>query len=84
MHDEKVTWTEVSARLRAACNYWLSTTTPSGTPHAAPVLGLVDGETLYLYSEPSTVKARNLARPVRATGPDPAARDGCTEFMGVR
>src|SRR5450755_1323986 len=34
---------------------------PSGAPHAAPVWGAVTGGTLYLYSERSTVKARNLA-----------------------
>ncbi len=28
---------EVAARLVAARNYWLCTTTPSGAPHAAPV-----------------------------------------------
>jgi hypothetical protein len=66
MHDETVTWTEVSTRLAAARNYWLCTTTPSGAPHAAPVWGVVDGETLYLYTERFTVKARNLAGDPRA------------------
>jgi len=56
-----LSWPEVAARLAAARNYWLSTTTPSGAPHAAPVWGVVTGGTLYLYSERSTVKARNLA-----------------------
>ena len=66
MRDEKVAWAEVAARLAAARNYWLSTTTPSGAPHAAPVWGVVDGETLYLYSERTTVKALNLASDPRA------------------
>jgi len=34
---------------------------PSGAPHVAPVWGLVINQVLYLYSERSTVKARNLA-----------------------
>jgi hypothetical protein len=61
MADGSMTWTEVAERLSAARNYWLGSTTASGAPHAAPVWGVVIGETLYLYSERSTVKARNLA-----------------------
>jgi nitroimidazol reductase NimA-like FMN-containing flavoprotein (pyridoxamine 5'-phosphate oxidase superfamily) len=56
-----LSWPEVAARLAAARDYWLCTTTPAGAPHAAPVWGAVTGETLYLYSERGTVKARNLA-----------------------
>jgi PPOX class probable F420-dependent enzyme len=56
-----VSWPEVAARLAAARSYWLGTTLPSGAPHAAPVWGVVVGDVLYLYSERSTVKARNLA-----------------------
>ena len=54
-------WTDVAGRLSVARNYWLGSTTASGAPHAAPVWGAVTGETLYLYSERGTVKARNLA-----------------------
>jgi hypothetical protein len=46
--SETLTWPEVSSRLAAARNYWLGSTTPSGSPHAAPVGGVVTGETLYL------------------------------------
>ena len=56
-----MTWAEIAGRLSAARTYWLNTTTPSGAPHAAPVWGVVTGAVLYLYSERSTVKARNLA-----------------------
>ena len=56
-----MTWAEVAGRLAGARSYWVGTTTGSGAPHAAPVWGVVIGETLYLYSERSTVKARNLA-----------------------
>jgi len=58
--DNTLSWPEVAARLAAARNYWLCTTTPSGGPHAAPVWGVVTGQVLYLYSERRTVKARNL------------------------
>lgn len=61
MPDDPMTWTDVARRLSAARTYWLGTTMPSGAPHAAPVWGAVVAETLYLYSERSTVKARNIA-----------------------
>jgi len=56
-----VSWREVAARLAPARTYWLSTTAPGGAPHAAPVWGVVLSDTLYLYSERRTRKARNLA-----------------------
>jgi len=54
-------WAEVAARLAASRNYWLGTTSRSGAPHAAPVWGVVVGQTLHLYSERRTAKARNIA-----------------------
>ncbi len=61
VRDDTLSWREVAARLAGARNYWLSTTSPAGAPHAAPVWGVVIGQTLYLYSERRTRKARNLA-----------------------
>jgi hypothetical protein len=61
MRNSTMTWAEIAARLSAARTYWLATSLPSGAPHAAPVWGVVCDQTLYLYSERSTVKARNLA-----------------------
>jgi hypothetical protein len=61
-----VSWPEVAARLAAARSYWLCTTTPSGSPHATPVWGVVIDDVLYLYSERRTLKARNLAADPRA------------------
>jgi hypothetical protein len=61
MTEGSMTWTEVADKLAGARTYWMGSTTASGAPHAAPVWGVVTGETLYLYSERSTVKARNLA-----------------------
>jgi PPOX class probable F420-dependent enzyme len=57
----EISWAEVGARLAPARSYWLVTVTPAGAPHAAPVWGVVVGEDLYVYSERSTVKARNLS-----------------------
>jgi hypothetical protein len=61
MTEGSMTWAEVAGRLAAARSYWVGSTTGSGAPHAAPVWGAVTGETLYLYTERGTVKARNLA-----------------------
>jgi general stress protein 26 len=60
-----LTWSEVAARLAPARSYWLVTVSATGSPHAAPVWGAVVDQDLYLYSERSTVKARNLAANAR-------------------
>ncbi len=65
MPRDTMSWGEVSGRLAAARNYWLGTTMPSGAPHAVPVWGVVTAQTLFLYSERTTVKARNLAADAR-------------------
>jgi Pyridoxamine 5'-phosphate oxidase len=88
MRDRTMTWAEVAGRLSAARNYWLGTTSPSGAPHAAPVWGVVTGETLYLYSERSTVKARNLALDPRVvihleSGEDVLIVRGVAEDLGA-
>ena len=80
-------WPEVATRLAASRNYWLGTTTPSGAPHAAPVWGVVAGQTLYLYSERSTVKARNIAADSRVvvhleSGDDVLIVRGTAEDLG--
>jgi PPOX class probable F420-dependent enzyme len=80
-------WPEVAAGLAAARNYWLGTTSPSGAPHAAPVWGVVAGQTLYLYSERGTVKARNIAADPRVvvhleSGDDVLIVRGTAEDLG--
>ena len=61
---------------------------PSGAPHAAPGWGVVTGGTLYLYSERSTVKARNLATDPRVvvhldSGEDVVIVRGTAEDLGA-
>ena len=81
-------WPEVAARLASSRNYWLGTTTPSGAPHAAPIWGVVTGQTLYLYSERGTVKARNIAADPRVvvhleSGDDVVIVRGTAEDAGT-
>lgn len=88
MTDGTMTWAEVAGRLSGARTYWLGSTTVSGAPHAAPVWGVVTGETLYLYSERSTVKARNLAADRRVvihleSGEDVLIVRGVAEDLGT-
>jgi general stress protein 26 len=59
---EHLDWAQVADRLRSARNYWLGTTSADGSPHAAPVWGVMVDGTLFLYSLRRTAKARNIAR----------------------
>jgi hypothetical protein len=86
--DGALSWPEVAAYLQAARNYWLCTTMPSGAPHAAPVWGVVYRETLHLYSERRTVKARNIAADPRVlvhleSAEDVLAVRGTAEDLGL-
>ncbi len=60
-----LTWREVADRLAPAPILWLHSTGRSGAPDAAPVWGVVVDERLYIYTERSTVKARNVERDPR-------------------
>jgi len=85
---DNLQWAEVAARLAGPRNYWLGTTSPSGAPHAAPVWGVVLGQTLYMYSERSTVKARNIAADPRVvvhleSGDDVVIVRGEAEDLGA-
>ena len=86
--DNVLLWAEVAVPLAAARNYWLCTTMTTGGPHAAPVWGVVTGQTLYLYSERRTVKARNLAADPRVvvhleSGDDVVIVRGTAHDMGT-
>ena len=53
-------WRDIEPRLRAAANYWVTTTGPGGRPHARPVDGVwVDGA-LCFGGSPATRWVRNL------------------------
>jgi hypothetical protein len=53
-------WSFVEVRLRSAPNYWITTATPSGRPHARPIDGVwVDGALCFGGSD-QTRWVRNL------------------------
>jgi len=60
--DELLPWSWAEQRLIAAKNYWLSTVSPEGKPHARPVDGVwVDGA-LCFGGSPETRWVRHLQR----------------------
>jgi general stress protein 26 len=57
---ERISWSEVEEKLRAASNYWLTTVRPDGRPHARPVDGVWVGGALCFGGAPQTRWVRNL------------------------
>jgi hypothetical protein len=54
-------WAWAEQRLTDARNYWVSTTSPDGQPHAMPVWAVWLDDGLYFSTGRLTRKARNLA-----------------------
>jgi PPOX class probable F420-dependent enzyme len=52
----------VSQRLRDERIVWLTTVRADGRPEPSPVWFLWDGESFVIFSQPDTVKARNIAK----------------------
>lgn len=61
MTAREIAWSDVAARLKSPRSYWLATCDAGGSPHVSPVWGAVVAETLHLFSERRTVKARIVA-----------------------
>ena len=86
--NDQSSWHEIAARLAPSRSYWLVTTNADGSPHAAPVWGVMVEGRLYIYSERTTVKARNLRRDGRAvvhleSGEDVVIVHGYLADMGL-
>src|SRR5512143_1396219 len=52
---------EALERLETERNIWVASVRPDGRPHLAPVWFAWHTEELYICTDPSSVKARNLA-----------------------
>ena len=58
--DSLVPWSHVEDRMRAAANYWITTVSPAGRPHARPIDGVwIDGA-LCFGGSPEARWVRNL------------------------
>jgi nitroimidazol reductase NimA-like FMN-containing flavoprotein (pyridoxamine 5'-phosphate oxidase superfamily) len=55
-------WSWAEDRLRSNRNYWLSTVTETGRPHAVPVWGVWELDSFFFSTGAATRKARNLAQ----------------------
>jgi hypothetical protein len=53
-------WPWAAERLASSRNYWVSTASLDGIPHAAPVWGLWRDAALYFSTDPKSRKGRNL------------------------
>src|SRR5262245_37867117 len=51
-------WSDVSARLAAAKQYWVAIGRPSGSPHVVPVDGIWTDDVLYYGGSPETLHVR--------------------------
>jgi PPOX class probable F420-dependent enzyme len=58
-------WTWAERQLIDARNYWVATTTRSGTPHVVPVWGVWVHDALWFGTDPASAKGRNLRRDPR-------------------
>lgn len=59
--DGMLDWQFAVERLQKAKNYWVSTVSPDGSPHARPVWGVFVENTLYFGGGPLTRWSKNLA-----------------------
>ncbi len=53
-------WSETAKRFAAARNYWVSTASLAGHPHAMPVWGVWLDDRFVFSTSPASRKARNL------------------------
>jgi hypothetical protein len=54
-------WSEVSARIAEARNYWIATVGPDGKPHTMPIWAIWVDNTLFFDGAPHVRWVRNLA-----------------------
>lgn len=56
-----MSWDWVDEQMAKSRNYWICSTRPDGSPHAAPVWGIWHEGTLYFGSGETSRKSRNIA-----------------------
>jgi nitroimidazol reductase NimA-like FMN-containing flavoprotein (pyridoxamine 5'-phosphate oxidase superfamily) len=55
-----ITWAHASGKLKNEKVFWVSTSSSSGRPHAAPVWGIWKRDSFYFETDPASVKGKNL------------------------
>ncbi len=56
-----ITWGHANNKLAREKVYWVSTASPRGRPHAAPVWGIWKENRFYFETDPNSAKGRNLS-----------------------
>jgi PPOX class probable F420-dependent enzyme len=79
-------WSWALERIAAARNFWVSTVTPEGGPHAMPVWAVWDDDALWFSTSVRSRKARNLAHDPRVVittedALDPVVIEGRAEVI---
>ena len=63
---EPVEWSWVVERMTEARSYWVATARPGGHPHVVPVWGVWLDDRFHFFTDPDSLKARNIRRDSRA------------------
>lgn len=63
---EPIEWPWVVERVSSARNYWVATTRADGSPHLSPVWGVWQNDAFHFFTDPDSLKARNIRRNPRA------------------
>ncbi len=63
---EPIQWSWVVERMTDARNYWVATARADGGPHLSPVWGLWHDDAFHFFTDPDSLKARNIRRDPRA------------------
>ena len=64
---EPIEWSWVVKRMSNARNYWVATTRADGSPHLSPVWGVWHDGAFHFFTDPDSLKARNIRRDPRAS-----------------
>ena len=59
--DKWIKWKHANKKLETETVYWITSSSKTGKPHAAPVWGIWKNNHLYFETDPKSPKGRNLA-----------------------
>ena len=63
---EPIEWAWVVDQISGARSYWIATNRPDGPPHVVPVWGLWLNDRFHFFSDPDSLKGRNIRHDPRA------------------
>ena len=86
--DGLLPWSWAVERLERTRNYWLSTTTPGGSPHSMPLWGVWLDDRLFVSTGRRSRKYRNLMADPRCVattgdGEEPVVLEGTAREVGT-